>query len=143
MGLVAVVLVSVLLGCSGGDPAKPKTNTATEHAHTTTDEDTKMNETMTQLSTEDRAKAEAQKICHESDEPLGSMRMPIKVTVQGRDVFVCCEGCVDELTDNFAKYADKLESKSYCEWLSAAWRPWGRCRRLVFTLLKQVTQFNG
>ena len=71
-----------------------------------------MNEAMAKLSPDDRARAEAQKICPVSDEPLGSMGTPIKVTVDGEDVFVCCAGCVDELKNNFKKYVDKLESKS-------------------------------
>ena len=71
-----------------------------------------MSEALANLTPKDRALAEQQKICPVSNEPLGSMGMPIKVTVDGRDVFVCCEGCVDELRSNFQKYADKLESKS-------------------------------
>lgn len=111
-GSVAVALVTLMLGCSSGDPAKPTTTTATEPAQTSTEEDTKVNEAMAKLSPEDRAKAEAQKMCPVSNEPLGSMGTPIKVTVDGRDVFVCCDGCVDELKANFAKYADQLENKS-------------------------------
>jgi hypothetical protein len=111
-GSVAFALATVLAGCSGGDPAKPTTSTATERAQTTAEENTKVIEAMTKLSPEDRVKAETQKMCPVSNEPLGSMGTPIKVTVEGRDVFVCCEGCVDELKANFAKYADQLEKKS-------------------------------
>jgi hypothetical protein len=111
-GSVAFALMTVVVGCSGGDPAKPTTNTGIEHAQTSTDEDTKVNEAMAKLSPEDRAKAETQEMCPVSNEPLGSMGTPIKVTVEGRDVFVCCEGCVDELKANFAKYADQLKKKS-------------------------------
>ncbi len=107
---LAIAMLTVLVGCSSGDPAKPATTTATEPAQT--EEDSKVNEAMAKLSLEDRAKAEVQKMCPVSNEPLGSMGTPIKVTVDGRDVFVCCEGCVDELKANFAKYADKLENKS-------------------------------
>jgi hypothetical protein len=105
-------LLTVLVGCSGGDPGKPTITTATQSAQTSTEEDAKVNEAMAKLSPEDRAKAEAQNICPVSNEPLGSMGTPIKVTVDGRDVFVCCDGCDDELKANFAKYADQLENKS-------------------------------
>ena len=107
-GSVAFALVTALVGCSSGDPAKPATTTATEPAQTTAEEDTKVNEAMAELWPEDRAKAETQKMCPVSNEPLGSMGTPIKVTIEGRDVFVCCEGCVDELKKNFAKYEGKL-----------------------------------
>jgi hypothetical protein len=111
-GSVGIALVTVLVGCSGGDPAKPTTTAGTEPAQTSVEEDTKANDAMAKLSPADRAKAEIQKMCPVSNEPLGSMGTPIKVTVEGRDVFVCCEGCVDELKANFAKYADQLENKS-------------------------------
>ena len=105
-GSVALALVTLLVGCSGSDPAESTTTTATEPAQTSVEEDTKLNEAMAKLLPEDRAKVEAQKICPVSKEPLGSMGTPIKVTVEGRDVFVCCEACVDELKADFAKYSD-------------------------------------
>lgn len=41
--------------------------------------------------------ARAQRFCAvQKDSPLGSMGKPIKVMVNGKPVFVCCEGCVDE-----------------------------------------------
>jgi hypothetical protein len=52
---------------------------------------------LSSLSVEDRAAAEKQKTCLVGGEPLGSMGAPVKVTVLGRDVFVCCEGCTDAL----------------------------------------------
>ena len=63
---------------------------------------------LAKLSQGDRELALTQKICLVSGEPLGSMGLPIKVTVKGREAFVCCEGCVDELKNNFAKHEDKL-----------------------------------
>jgi hypothetical protein len=64
---------------------------------------------MTKLSPADRKLAEEQKICPVSGEPLGSMGVPVKVTLEGRDIFVCCDGCVDELKQNFPTYAAKLD----------------------------------
>lgn len=46
--------------------------------------------------------------CPVSDSPLGSMGTPIKVTVEGRDVYICCEGCRKSLVDDPKKYLDKL-----------------------------------
>ena len=38
-----------------------------------------------------------QRICPVTGEPLGSMGKPIKVTVAGRSLFVCCQGCVNAI----------------------------------------------
>jgi hypothetical protein len=60
------------------------------------------------LSEADRTAALAQKICPVSDEPLGTMGTPLKVTVEGRDVFLCCEGCKKALEEDPQKYLAKL-----------------------------------
>jgi hypothetical protein len=42
--------------------------------------------------------ARAQRFCAvQKDSPLGSMGQPVKVMVNGKPVFVCCEGCVDQV----------------------------------------------
>ena len=47
-------------------------------------------------SAEYRRAAEAQGFCAVSHgNPLGSMGTPVKLTVKGRLVFLCCEGCTD------------------------------------------------
>jgi hypothetical protein len=49
---------------------------------------------LAKLSPEDRALAEKQKYCVEQkDELLGSMGVPIKLTIKGEAVFVCCKSC--------------------------------------------------
>src|SRR5215218_7017205 len=49
---------------------------------------------LAKLSPEDRKLAEAQKVCVVSDQPLGSMDVPIKVKdVKGKDVWICCAHC--------------------------------------------------
>lgn len=53
----------------------------------------KVKAALAKLSPEDRALAEEQKYCPETDEPLGSMGTPIKVMVKDQPVFVCCKGC--------------------------------------------------
>jgi hypothetical protein len=45
----------------------------------------------------DRRLAEAQRLCPSSGQPLGSMGVPIKLTVKGRPVFICCEGCKEKV----------------------------------------------
>jgi hypothetical protein len=65
-------------------------------------------EQMATLSPADRAIAQRQRMCPVSDEPLGSMGVPLKVIVEGRDVFICCKGCEKELLQNPATYLAKL-----------------------------------
>lgn len=50
-----------------------------------------------QLSPSDQRLAMQQRTCPVTGDLLGSMGKPIKVNVNGRSVFVCCQGCVDEV----------------------------------------------
>ncbi len=45
------------------------------------------------LPAADRNLATEQQICPITDEPLGSMGVPVKVTLNGQSVFLCCKGC--------------------------------------------------
>jgi len=65
-------------------------------------------EALSQLSPADRALAEKQEICPVSGGPLGSMGTPYKVTVQGREVLLCCSGCEDKIKENPEEYLAKL-----------------------------------
>lgn len=47
-----------------------------------------------QLPQEDWQAAKAQAICPISGTALGSMGMPVKITLRGKVVFVCCQECV-------------------------------------------------
>ncbi len=53
----------------------------------------------------------AQGVCPVTDEPLDSMGAPIKVTVDGRTMFVCCQGCVSDVVENFEANAQKLAAR--------------------------------
>jgi Cu(I)/Ag(I) efflux system membrane fusion protein len=64
---------------------------------------------MAELSPEDRALAEKQKVCLVADGALGSMGAPIKVEVKGHTVFICCEGCREDLLADPDKYLAKLK----------------------------------
>lgn len=65
-------------------------------------------EVLAQLSPEDRALAEKQKTCPVSGQPLGAMGKPYKVTVEGRDVLLCCPGCEAKIKANPQEYLAKL-----------------------------------
>lgn len=57
----------------------------------------------------DRPLAEAQGICPVTDKPLGSMGKPIKIIVKGQPVFVCCDGCVEDVREDEAATLSKVE----------------------------------
>jgi YHS domain-containing protein len=65
-------------------------------------------EALAELSPEDRKLAEEQKVCPVSGDPLGSMGKPYKVTVLGREVFLCCQGCESQIKADPEKYLAKL-----------------------------------
>lgn len=64
--------------------------------------------TLAKLDPEDQKLAQAQRICPVMEKPLGTMGKPIKVDVQGRPVFICCEGCREELLAEPEKSLAKL-----------------------------------
>lgn len=51
-------------------------------------------EAVAELPEEDRPLAQAQRWCPVRDEPLGSMGTPVKITLRGKPVFLCCKGCL-------------------------------------------------
>lgn len=59
----------------------------------------------------DKELIEKQKTCPVTDQPLGSMGKPVKVTVKGRTVFLCCAGCKKKLLADPDKYLKKLDEK--------------------------------
>ena len=120
--LAMLSIAVVLSGCSTeGDSTPPATpadqGPADDEGSATKDEhaghehgDSDVQEAMVQLSEEDRAAAEKQKICPVTDELLGSMGKPIKVTIAGRDVFICCQMCEDALKEDPDKYLAKINN---------------------------------
>lgn len=61
-------------------------------------------EGIAQLSATDQVAALRQRTCPVTKEPLGSMGKPIRVSVGGQSIFVCCEGCVAAVKRNPDKY---------------------------------------
>jgi hypothetical protein len=110
-------LATVLfLGCGTPAPTSaPPTTGQASHEHDHADHDYaatgEVAEALAKLTPEDRAAAERQKNCPVTHEPLGSMGVPPKVAVNGRDVFICCKGCEAELLENAGAYLAKLPQK--------------------------------
>ena len=59
---------------------------------------------LAELSPEDRALVEKQRVCPVAGTRLGSMGTPPKVEVNGTVVFICCEKCRARLLDEPDKY---------------------------------------
>ncbi len=49
------------------------------------------------------------KTCITDDEKLGSMGAPYVFTHEGREIKLCCKGCLDDFKKDSAKYIKKLE----------------------------------
>jgi len=64
-----------------------------------------------ELTAADRKAIEEQKLCPVGDAELGSMGDPVKVTVKGRDVYLCCEHCRDTLLAEPDKFLAKLDEQ--------------------------------
>ena len=110
--LAVLVLAAGLIGCAqdGATEAEPE-NGATTAGSGETSADPEIDRALAQLSPEDRALAEAQKVCPVTGEPLGSMGKPEKITVEGREVFICCAGCGDMVRENPEQYLSKLDQE--------------------------------
>lgn len=65
---------------------------------------------LAKLSDADRTSAEKQMTCPVGGGHLGAMGVPIKLTVKGQDVWICCDGCKDSLEKDPDKYLAKLKN---------------------------------
>lgn len=64
-----------------------------------------------ELPEEDRRPAKAQAICPVQGVHLGSMGVPIRITLRGTTVFVCCKGCAGKAKRDPGATLKKLEEK--------------------------------
>jgi len=94
-------------GDAGDDHAAPDDGDADDDhaAHDDGDMDNaEVEAALAELSADDQVAARAQKTCPVSGGLLGAMGAPYKVTVNGKDVFLCCQGCEAEVKANPEKY---------------------------------------
>ena len=71
----------------------------------------KMTAELAKLSAEDRDSAEKQHFCPVSGEMLGAMGAPLKIDVNGQQVWICCGDCKDKLLENPGEYLAKLKKE--------------------------------
>lgn len=119
VGIVALVAVGCGAPSATETPSEPQATQNDMHAdhdhaaHTDqgatgmSDMD-KMKAELAKLSPEDADSAMKQHFCPISGEMLGVMGAPIKVDVNGKQVWICCEGCRDKLLADPDKYLAKL-----------------------------------
>jgi hypothetical protein len=113
-----VLALALLAGCTGQNQPGTKANPpaarepaapdSQKSAQAKSSEGT-VPEGLMELSAEDRALAEKQRVCPVTGELLGSMGKPVKVTVKGQTVFLCCPGCEDSINKEPDKYLAKLK----------------------------------
>ena len=64
------------------------------------------------FSAEDKAAIIAQEICPVGGHSLTGMGEPVAVDVNGRKVWICCEGCEEALKENPEEYLAKLDGEA-------------------------------
>lgn len=120
LSLLAIAVIGCNTSTSRPAPGEDPSGVVTQDGHQDHDHgaheehgdmaesDASIKEALAELSEDDRVLAVAQRICPVTEEPLGSMGAPIKIDVNGKVVFICCEGCREKLLKNPDQYLAKL-----------------------------------
>lgn len=100
---------SIYFGGSGGG-SKSGGNVTTTRPSTPEDTDAKLVAALKQLSPDDRKLAQQQRSCPILENSLlGSMGVPVKLSLEGQTVFVCCPACIDAAKKDPAQTLEKVE----------------------------------
>jgi len=102
----ALALAVLSCGCAG--PAGTQGGGSTDRPGDT-DREAATRANLGKLSAEDRKLAEEQKVCPISGKPLGEMGVPVKLTLDGEPVFLCCDGCEQAAKKDEKKTAAKVK----------------------------------
>jgi Cu(I)/Ag(I) efflux system membrane fusion protein len=108
LATIALGLLGCVAGCNSEPQTPPQAKPAAAPAATSASTDDKL-PGLAELSEADRKAAERQKICPVTGERLGSMGKPYKITVKGREIFLCCDGCKEAIEKDPDKYLKKLD----------------------------------
>ncbi len=118
--ILPAVLAAALIGCGEGanPPKETKKDSAAKDAVAAKDAGNAAVDLpgLKELNEADRKLAEQQKTCPVTGNLLGTADMgkPYKMTVKGRDFFLCCDGCKDAVEkdpDGILKKVDALLAK--------------------------------
>jgi hypothetical protein len=116
--LFAITLICGAIACAGcgtttpQQPAGQSTSAPAQQANQIHDPEelAAARQELAKLSSEDASSAQRQHLCPVSDELLGSMGPPKKVNASGAEVWICCEGCREQLVAEPEKYLAKINS---------------------------------
>jgi YHS domain-containing protein len=97
-------LAAAYFGAARGSISGGRSRDTSVPAPPTDDDADEVRKALAELSPVDRAAALRQKTCPVTGLPLGSMGPPPRVVVNGKTVFICCEGCAATLEENPEKY---------------------------------------
>jgi len=108
-----VVLAAAVIGCDNGTDRKKETSkdSAGENAAAANDSGKASEDLpgLKELDEADRKLAEKQRVCPKTGDLLGSMGKPYKIMLKDRVVFLCCEGCEEEVKKDPETYLKKLD----------------------------------
>src|SRR5262249_22162509 len=109
---------SIYFGGSGGN--KSAASAANVRPSTPEDKRGKIAAALAKLSPADRAAAEAEELCPVLDgSPLGGMGVPVKLTLEGQDVFLCCKNCLKRAqaspAETLARAKELIERKKQAQ----------------------------
>lgn len=104
VGGAVLVAASMLMGCSSEPSAEPRGGAVANPG-----EDREIAWNLDELPVADRESAKKQERCAVSGESLGMMGAPVKVSVEGRDVWICCDACEEKLKGDPKKYLSKIK----------------------------------
>jgi hypothetical protein len=86
---VFTILAGCLVGGCSNNPEKEKGKAQTKEE--------KIQTVLAKLDPADRKLAEGQKFCPvQTDQRLGAMGAPIKIVLDGKPVFLCCDHCEEK-----------------------------------------------
>jgi YHS domain-containing protein len=107
---IVLAIAALTIGCGKtsekeNSPQAPSSPASAQATEKTTDA-----KGLAELSPEDRALAAKQKVCPVSGEMLGAMDKPVKVTIKGQTVFLCCPACESAIKKDPDKYLAKLKA---------------------------------
>ncbi len=113
--LCCILALGITSGCAKesetGLSSEETSATSPADETSTSEERTELGESAPpELSAEDKELVAAQVFCPVGGK-LGGMGTPVKVMVEGKPVFICCEGCRGPLLEDPEKYLAELEEK--------------------------------
>jgi membrane fusion protein, copper/silver efflux system len=90
-----------------GSPAPPQSDSSSDKV-TSAGPDPDDLKNIQELPEADRKPALVQRICPVTGQQLGSMGVPVKITLRGKPVYLCCKGCMGKALRNPDEMLKKL-----------------------------------